>query len=651
MVKTAEIRVRDIIAIDGEGRDIADEHHIYGLLLAYSSHSDITISIDDWDTGLSTSRCLDFLLYLRHGRNTICCSFFFNYDVTMWVKDLSIDEKSALWHSGWTVYSANGRHYYIRYIPNKIFFVGSCGLDLVRNLAQGEPAPSVYQWPDDYRCILVYDVGSFSQKSFVKTLTEWNISVPDEIVEMKKLRGSFTKEMKDRIEAYCEQEMIGLATYVQKLDETFQSEGIKLPGWYGPGAIASYLMRKYKMSDVLADPQENEIQHAIMSAYFGGRNELFRMGHIRKVHNYDINSAYPSAVRRVPNLATGTWSRASHYNQWERSALWHVEWDVSHTPLSYVGPFPFRRNREVLYPTIGEGWYHAEEVLAAKILYGDLSIHVLDGYIYTPKDSSPFYWVNPMAARRIELKQQDDPRALIYKLGLNSIYGKLAQHTSEEGRIPPFQCYFAAGMVTAITRAHLLIFMAYEARLNDLVMVATDGVFCLAPRQWNTGKELGQFDDNGIMDDCYIVQPGVYYTKGGKRRTRGFGVTALTYQDIAKEWHARRTEGVVRFTEDRFIGLGSCVGTGDFSHYGAWMRYDGRDADHPKRILSLGPSKKFPGEWEGEALTLVPYQCPGSCSEPYAPRRMNDPAWAQDVLDDVLESIAMMEQPDLTDAE
>src|SRR5271166_2200060 len=119
--KERTIYHREVIAIDGEGMDIpgtatrtyVDDggqtketglDHIYTLMVMYDSRYQKARYIENWSTGLSTEYIFTFLTSRRVGHYDIAAAFHFNYDVTMWLRDLSPDEKTTIWQAGWLVY-------------------------------------------------------------------------------------------------------------------------------------------------------------------------------------------------------------------------------------------------------------------------------------------------------------------------------------------------------------------------------------------------------------------------------------------------------------------------------------------------------------------------------------------------------------------
>jgi hypothetical protein len=95
-------------------------------------------------------------------------------------------------------------------------------------------------------------------------------------------------------------------------------------------------------------------------------------------------------------------------------------------------------------------------------------IEVIEGLIFEPADpcSRPFAWVSSMFDYRAELLKVDrnDVRAIVIKLMLSSIYGKLAQGIGGSEEPPLFASPWMAAAVTAGTRLQLLQRVRYDAR-------------------------------------------------------------------------------------------------------------------------------------------------------------------------------------------
>jgi len=252
-------------------------------------------------------------------------------------------------------------------------------------------------------------------------------------------------------------------------------------------------------------------------------------------------------------------------------------------------------------------------------------------------------------------KLTGDRRERPYKIGLNSIYGKLAQHAVDEDRVPPYQCYYAAGLITAITRAQLL-HLIYAEGLgdDDIVMLATDAVFSLHPRTWHVTAEgaperLGWYGAPTVLEEGYFIQPGCWYSADGKVRSRGFGAKSLDYERVKAVYDADGIHGELSFRETRFVGLGTCAGRGNYEDYGQWI--------NDERTLSFYPDRKFPASgYTGheEAVPLVPYSMIDDYgkameSEIYVSASFRDTRGYIEHLDELLGVLYAEDQPDISD--
>lgn len=657
-----------LMAVDGEGcSDATTGEHWYTLLLAHddATYPDApkgkTTYVEAWDGGLSTRRILHFLCHLRTSGNGqehrgLTVAYYFNYDVAMWLRDLSDGQREMLWEAGFTLWESpdDGPVYFLRYIPSKIFFVGEWRKEW------GDILPDVYHWPGPHR--LVYDVSGFEQKSFVRAMEEWGVPLPEEVATMKERRGDFTPEERERITDYCEEECAALCAYVRKLDVVLREEELALSAWHGGGAIASVMLKKHGVAERVRDPRDNPAcMDAIMRAYFGGRNEIVQLGHLRDVRDYDVVSAYPAACLYVPDTVHGCWSYFDE-GEWmgvlHPYSLVHVRWKMPDgVPF---GPLPYRHKGGVYFPTRGEGWYHEVE-LARAFRYFQGYAHesaggvweVLDAWRWLSDDDEPSFpldWVRDYAERRVRYKTTAPHRATVYKYGLNSLYGKFAQHASDPDKPPPYQCFYAAGFITAWTRAKLLdlAFRGHDGR--DVVMFATDGLFCRDKREViGDAPRLGEFGEEGVVEDGYYIQPGCWFGRDGQRRTRGFRRTTLDYDQVKAAWETEGPYAVVSFPERRFMGIGQCAGTGDWSRYGWWVEDVRSLGFYPDRkFLGVPPGGPMPPDVMPEWYPLRPFDMGREgCSEPFVPGKPRDPEAARAYIKELAERWAAEDQPDI----
>lgn len=566
-------KLPQFIAIDGEGRNVdgIGSEHLYTLLA--NSHDEY---VENAEYGLDTSICLAALCsWKARFPDATFVGFATNYDINMMLRDVPKEMLQRLWKIGrtyWTDYERS-LTYRIEYIPSKWF-----------NIIPQTRVNGKLQSIKGAGC-KIWDVWGFFQKKFTSVLEEWlNPTELDElgafIATMKDARGEFTSEMQPLIRRYCIAECQMLVKVMDKLAKSLWDADLPIDSWLGAGAIATKMLQDNAVKHTLEwEHWPLEIKNAAMWAYFGGRVEIFQQGIIPgPIYDYDVQSAYPSAIASLPFLREGWWSTgdmptgASHVHQ-----LIAVEWDTRETPYSWLAPFPqhFEDGR-VAWESIGKGIYHNNEWWAAKNLFGD-AIKETAVYTFTPisEYATPFSFVKGYYARKAQLKRRGDPRYYPLKVGLNSLYGKLAQSMgrTEQWGPPPYQNYYLAGKVTAEIRARMLMALAHAGKASA-VMVATDGLFTrkkisnLVPCY-----RLGGWERTELPKGMTLVQAGVWWEPGdakARRRTRGFGARSVTHGE-ASFLFKEGAPPEIYYQEVRFIGLGYCVNTGDWTNWRRWI--------------------------------------------------------------------------------
>ena len=593
------------VGLDGEGQ--GREVHRY-VMLAASDESAAKRWVIENQGGLSTKECLDFLLSLpRHCRPF---AFAFNYDLTKMLADLP---DKAL---------------YLLFRP-----------DLRRR--KGMFSPWAIQW-EGYqlnlqgtrftvkkgsRVVTVWDVFKFYQTSFVKSLEAWGVGTKDELDRMggmKLKRGEFDKLSLDEIREYCFDECAKLATLVRKLIEAHEQSGIHLDKFYGAGSTGGALLEILKVEDKIRPPPDS-MREAVASAFFGGRFENAIIGAIPgPVWNYDISSAYPYQITFLPCLEHGRWEYTTSEERVCQARHALVRYSILRRDLYTSGwsAFPFREESgAICFPaSSGGGWLWREEFFRGVEVFEGIRFRgawVLESEC----DCQPFKEVPAYYRERIKWGKEGP--GLVLKLGLNSMYGKLAQSIGIGPSMrPPFQCWIWAGMITSGTRAQILEAMKCHRDLDSLLMVATDGVYSREelslpkPSETGTeetGKPLGGWEKKEVKGGIFAVRPGVYFPLDESERNAvsirargvGRGVIAEKWKGIV-EAYERGDDTVLVDNVTRFNGAKSSISVRDkgketenffrAERYGQWQSR--------KVEMSFNPMPKRARILEGEKLAL-----------------------------------------------
>lgn len=539
------------IAWDGEGYTDSQGFHHYMLMM-----NSLGEYINDPD--LRTETCFNFMLKTRgECGKAVHIIYGGNYDATMIFKSMIqtslpdvlyqrlLDTNKVSWYFPGDEY-ANSNYYEIEYIPFK--WLQLTGFDYNTMKRQ---------------TIKIYDIMTFFQMSAIKAWESRNIEVPEIIKTGKASRGGFTWADIDEVRAYCQMELEMYVMLADKLREEFTEAGINVRQWHGPGAVAGAIFKQYGIKAHKQDPPTLEIERAVQHAYFGGRFEQFKAGHhAGKVYVYDINSAYPHQIQNLPSLAGAQWEPCDGTDfDPDAYGLWLCEYDSGTLDYLSPNPLPWRSKQgNVGFPARNSFvWcWQSEARFATKIHHGYR--------LGLASETKPFSFVSEMYTKRKEWKALGRGGEKALKLGMNSLYGKMAQTVSgDPTKRPSWHQLAWAGMVTSGARAQL--WEAIQQAPDSIIAVETDSVASTVPLDLDIGDGLGQWELTEYEDMTY-VQSGIYFCDGesvtaNKARTRGIDVrevsrdTILDYmRSLDLSLFAEEQEGLL-LASSTFVGLSS----------------------------------------------------------------------------------------------
>lgn len=523
---------RPFVALDGEGLHKAGDSRY--VLLAAKTNDDTSRYIPHRmfkRQGLSTEECLDFLLSLPQGRKDgikpIFVWFAFDYDINMILGDVplkgeenSIEELRRDLVTYW-------KGYKITYIPRKIFKVKKNG-----------------------RRFHSTDIFSFFQCSFEQALKDWKIQVPAIITRGKAARQDFSRWSEEDITAYNDAELDLISELAARLRESVRPLSLPIRSWHGPGALAGSWLSKNKAKAYKGEIP-NELHSAAVRAYFGGRIDVQGYGFVDPVYHYDIVSAYPSAIRYLPDLSSVTWRHAEGEKPpMTGVSVARIRWSIRGTKW---GLFPWRSsNGSIRYPLAGEGWYWQDEIAAAVERCGEDAIEYLESWTAEGPISYPFK--NPVEEAflyRRQLKAEGKSSHIAVKLILNSLYGKFAQTVGKAQYYSPIW----AGLITSYTRAQLL-----RAISAETVCVMTDSIWASSPLSVDTSTQLGAWEE---QSEGTLILAGAGLYEAQKRDgskivwQRGFDKRKpLDIEGIVSKWLTTDPLYEGSYSINRFVGMG-----------------------------------------------------------------------------------------------
>jgi hypothetical protein len=549
--ETRKRRFPPFLGIDGEGGGI-DHLGRQHYLLMIAENSDTHMKKDNGGKPLTAEDCFDFILSLP--RNAILVGYVINYDAMQILRLLpSMVQQRIL--KAKVRQPVAFKDYMISYQHGQYLSVGLVD----RRDGNARKGVSPKTLPGSKRTI--NETFGFFQSSFVKTIDNWGIGTErdrDIIRANKAARNTFIRLTNDIID-YCRLECRHLSLLMEAFREACYHSDIRPRDWRGAGHLASALLKKHeipkrplgkieaqeraardskiaeqrkaagkpppKASTELRRPERPvALEIALNASYYGGRFEVSRLGMMpHPVHEYDINSAYPAAMARLPCPMHTTWIHKPRATGLPKDELYVAKITFSHPQTNHWCGFPMREKGGIYFPYQGTGWYLSPEIEAAQNYVDARIMTVHDVWIAQRNCGCDAYdWIPTLYQDRKTLGK--GTRGIPIKLGMNSLYGKSAQRVGDA----PWHDALTASIITARIRAMLL--QAVGLNPESVVMLATDAVYSTAPLDLDCGSGLGQWEQT-VRPDLFIVQPGVYWfpsdmtASGETRGVKSRGVT------------------------------------------------------------------------------------------------------------------------------
>lgn len=593
-----------IVFIDGEGQ--GRDFHIYNYLAAVDEN-DMEWSVGkEKKVGLKTRECLDFLLSLP--QRSVVFGYALGYDQTKWLYQLPNKSLFDLFHEDRRAFTRDNRILYhpIRWRGYRLNY---CNRRL--SISRGT------------RTVAIWDIFAFFQARFTKAISDWRIApleVVEQIQRMKEQRSQFDKLDFSKVAEYCKQECKYGAKLGRALINAHKAAGLPLKVFYGAGSTASVFLKQIGVARKRGI-HPKEMEHAIACAFFGGRFENSFAGLIdEKVFNADISSAYPYAATFLPCLQHGKWGlvRKPTDRQISGATLALCHWSIPKVKTEVAwGTLPIRLpTGTIIFPSSAKGgWCWKNEFQAASRIRPTVCI---EAWLYhTDCDCAPFASIPQYYLERLKIGKEGP--GIVIKLGLNSIYGKLAQ---SKGVNPPYQSWIWAGNITSDTRAQLLGAIEVVKNPWDILTLATDGICSRVkldlpkPRDTKTDivvkcndgkttrKPLGGWEQKDLDHGLFCVRPGINFPPNPTEdeieiiRARGLGRKTVydKWAEIAKAWNqgkrglsigGRDKKGEPYLS--RFIGAKSAISESGRGYkrsprYGEWIPH--------KITIGFGPKPK-----------------------------------------------------------
>lgn len=550
------------VGIDGEGHGRSD--HRYVMLAASNESGSMSWMIEAPEGGrLTTEQCLNFLLSLP-ANHTKFFAYAFNYDLTKILTDLDDASLYLLFRPELRARKAGEKGFGPKPVKWRGYHLNLQG--------------TRFSVKRDGKRIVVWDLFKFFATKFVTAIKDWKVGSPElweRMAAMKEKRGEFDKVFAEDVASvrnYCLEECRCMAELARKLVEAHEAAKLKLTAFYGAGSSGAAMLNKMGIRDKIV-PTPDEMMRPVACAFSGGRFEQSVIGTVEGlIYNRDISSAYPYHATFLPCLLHARWTRTKRRKNLERRRAALVRYRLGRNPgFTAWGPFPFRDAKgNISYPIeSGGGWVWLEEYLAGERIFPH--VQFVEAWVYDSDcDCQPFKDIPQYYLHRLKIGKEGP--GIVIKLGVNSVYGKLAQSLGN----PVFNSWIWAGMITSGCRAQVLDMLALHKDHSNLLAVATDGIFTLeqieAPIPRDTGtyeaidngklKPLGGWEEKRHEKGMFFARPGVCFplhpTEDELKevRARGLGKRVLleAWPGIIKAFECGGVDGKIGIEATAVIG-------------------------------------------------------------------------------------------------
>ena len=418
----------------------------------------------------------------------------------------------------------------------------------------------------------ICDAGPFFQTSLLNAANpkKWPSGTIDPrdyelVLEGKSKRGNdvFGQELID----YNLAENRILAAMLGEYERGLRHIDIKLNKnqWFGPGQASSKWLNttSIPLNKTVKQMIPEDCIKAAQASYYGGRFEVFQHGHIPgTTYEYDINSAYPNAMLKLPDITHGEWhySKTKSYHRslfpvfTNELKLVHGFFYRSH---GIMGALPHRTKQGRIYYPLGvSGWYWQHEIEAAYKLGLIERLEIYEAWAFCPDSDSvatyPLQSIRELYHLRQSIgKETSEGKAL--KLIYNAAYGKTSQSIGN----PKFSNPFYASLITSYCRTQILdAIRSHPCGEEDIVMIATDGIYLNSPHPYlPISENLGEWSADK-KENLTTFLPGIYWDDKARAAIKDGNSVSFKSRGISARDLAQRIDELdQQFSELRTKGI------------------------------------------------------------------------------------------------
>ena len=311
---------------------------------------------------------------------------------------------------------------------------------------------------------------------------------------------------RDRILPYCIQDAKLAAQLMARFQrDVGETVGVYPASWYSGASVAKSILTELWVNPFYDWPVES-ISDSV-SAFSGGIFDTRILGRVEQACEYDINSAYPYAISKLPSISDPHPVRAQD----------PTKFGFYLVSVPYDGLLPYRMpdRKTIIYPK-------SEEPLNAWLYSGELADYpeaqIIRGWEFdTNWDERPFgKIVDRLYRLRHEYKVAKDPREGAVKVAMNSLFGAFAETKHGWTR---FTNLVYAGAITATTRSYIRA-MVRKSPIPP-VSIATDSVTYAGLVDFPSNDGLGNLKQSFVNVPLVTYANGIRIIDGKLAKVRG----------------------------------------------------------------------------------------------------------------------------------
>lgn len=354
------------------------------------------------------------------------------------------------------------------------------------------------------KSISIYDIYGFFKSDNLRVSCQKWLQVDYALLDRDLLLSNASINNNELLKIHANIECKAISELATKLNSELERQGINLSRYHGATAVTSWLLTKSKAKQYYHSyrykrQMSGELDKATYQSYYGGRAEQFKIGTIKNVNIYDINSAYAFACGFLPVLLNKP-RFAKHYTE-QPFSIWYCEYNFKDNN-PYFGFLPNRNQNSTSYKVAGRGYFWFPEVQYILQNFPD-AITIKRGYFWEYENAPFTNDILEMYQLRLELQAKGNPLEKVIKKALQSVYGKFCQHQGKGH----FYNMFYAGFICSFVRRMLLD--ATAGKEKETICFLTDAIHTTANLDIPVSNNLGEYKKESYEKVEYLDN-GVY---------------------------------------------------------------------------------------------------------------------------------------------